>query len=83
MAGKATLNLRVDGSIPSRLTTFNEFMRRFSISAMRGANLSRSKSPTDPVLSLFCAMQRSCRCRRIAFPHLARVPGAMIASMGR
>jgi hypothetical protein len=30
-----------------------DFIRRFSTSAILGANLSRSKRPTDPVLSLF------------------------------
>ena len=35
------------------LTIFPRFIRKFSISAILGANLSRSKRPTDPVLSQF------------------------------
>jgi hypothetical protein len=39
--------------VKTRLTTFADLIRRFSISAILGANPSRSKRPTDPVLSLF------------------------------
>ena len=52
LAEQQTLNLRVLGSIPRRLTTFSRFHSEISISAILGADLSRSKRPTDPVLSL-------------------------------
>jgi hypothetical protein len=37
-----------------------DFISKFTVSLMLGADLSRPKRPTDPVLSLFCPMQRIC-----------------------
>jgi hypothetical protein len=52
LAEQQTLNLRVLGSIPRRLTTFHRFHSEICDLGDPRADLSRPKRPADPVLSL-------------------------------
>ena len=60
-ADRGTLNLRVLGSIPRRLTTFPRFHSEIcDLRDPRRQPIALEKRPTDPVLSLFCPMHRIC-----------------------